>query len=203
MEKLNDNKDLLLVRECLTGSENAWNEFYSKFIGLIKSVVRRQGNLSSVDVEDVTQSAFLALTTALATYDSRHSLAGFVCLITERVLIDEYRRIRAAKRKAQTEAVEHHDGGREGETTVVEADTEPQDKQMERFELVALLRTAIEKLDPKCRELIKLRYFNELSYGEIAVELGEMENTLTVRARRCLDKLRAEYKDVERNGVMP
>lgn len=200
MEKTNDNQDLLLVRQCLEGSENAWNEFYSKFIGLMRSVVRRQGKLSDADVEDVTQSAFLALTTALTTYDSRHSLAGFVCLVTERVLIDEFRRIKAAKRKAQTEAVEHHDGGREG-STVIQADTEPQDCQMERFELVALLRTALEKLDPKCRDLIKLRYLNELPYSEIAGKLGESENTLTVRARRCLDKLRAEYKDLERKGV--
>lgn len=202
MEKTNDNQDLLLVRQCLAGSEDAWNEFYAKFIGLVRSVVRRQGNLSAADREDITQSAFLALTTALATYDSRHSLAGFVCLITERVLIDEFRRIMAAKRKAQTETVEHLDGGREG-TTVVESDTEPQDSQVERFELIALLRTAMDGLDPKCRELIKLRYFNELSYGEIGDKLGETENTLTVRVRRCLDKLRAEYKDAERKGTLP
>lgn len=202
MEKIKDNQDMLLVRQCLAGSENAWNEFYSKFVGLIRSVVRRQGNLSGSDVEDITQSAFLTLTTALSTYDSGHSLAGFVCLITERVLIDEYRRIKAAKRKAQLEAVEHHDGGNEG-TTVLEAKTEPQDKQVERFELVALLRQAMERLDPKCRELIRLRYFKELSYGEIAGELGEAENTLTVRARRCLDKLRAAYKGVERKGALP
>ena len=75
MAMRDENQDLLLVQECLAGSETAWNQFYSRFVGLIRSVVRRQAGLSPADVEDFTQSTFLALATSLNNYDSMHSLA--------------------------------------------------------------------------------------------------------------------------------
>ncbi|MBI4965379.1 MAG: sigma-70 family RNA polymerase sigma factor [Desulfomonile tiedjei] len=192
MDKRSENKDYLLVQECLRGSEEAWNEFYSRFIGLMRSVVRRRLNLSSSDVQDITQSAFLELTTALRNYDSEQPLRTFVCLVTERVLIDEYRKRKAAKRSADTQSVEHHDNDGEG-TTMVPSDLAGQDEEMEKAELASHLRTALRELDEKCRELITLRYYNELPFSEIASMLDATENTVTVRIRRCLDKLRGIY----------
>ncbi len=116
--------DTLLVQECLQGSQDAWNEFYTRFIGLIRNVVRKSRNLSPSDVEDITQSAFLELATALKNYVSGNSLTGFVCTVTERVLIDEFRKKRASKRDGQTEAIDHHDGDQEGVTIMIASDTE-------------------------------------------------------------------------------
>jgi RNA polymerase sigma factor (sigma-70 family) len=113
MNEKRENKDYMLVQECLRGSEEAWREFYSRFIGLMRSVVRRRMNLPSSDVQDIVQAAFLELTTALRNYDSEQALHTFVCLVTQRVLIDEYRKAKAAKRNADTESVEHHDGNQE------------------------------------------------------------------------------------------
>ncbi len=194
------NQDQLLVQGCLAGSETAWNEFYSRFVGLIRSVVRRRSGLSPADIEDFTQSIFLALATSLNNYDSKHPLARFVCVVAERIVIDEYRKTKAAKRDAATESVEHHDGDEEG-TRMVQSELEPPDQQMERAQLVSHLRGALGGLDPKCRELIHLRYYNELPFGEIAAIVGLTENTLTVQTRRCLEKLKAVYKDIETRGI--
>ncbi len=199
MEKRSEDQDRLLVQECVSGSEIAWNEFYSRFIGLMRNVVRRQAGLLPPEVDDITQSAFLALTTALKNYDSSHSLAGFVCLITERVLIDEYRKIRAAKRDGQTEALEHHDSGLDG-SRMIQSQIDPVDRQIEKFELAHILTKSMEKLDAGCRELLKLRYYKELSFNEIAKIFGVTENTLNVRTRRCLDKLRVAYDAFHRRG---
>ena len=65
MDKRSEDKDYLLVQECLRGSEEAWREFYARFIGLMKNVVRRRLNPSPADVQDLTQAAFLELTAAL------------------------------------------------------------------------------------------------------------------------------------------
>jgi RNA polymerase sigma-70 factor, ECF subfamily len=195
-----ENQDQLLVQDCLAGSETSWNQFYSRFVGLIRSVVRRQAGLSPADVEDFTQSTFLALATSLNNYDAKHSLARFVCLVTERVLIDEYRRTKAAKRDAVTESVEHHDGNEEG-TRMVQSELESPDRQMERAQLVSHLRGALGGLDPRCRELIHLRYYDELPFSEIAAIVGITENTLTVQTRRCLEKLKSVYKDIEIRGI--
>jgi RNA polymerase sigma-70 factor, ECF subfamily len=200
MAMRDENQDQLLVQSCLAGSETAWNQFYSRFVGLIRSVVRRQAGLSLSDLQDITQSTFLALATSLNNYDSKQSLARFVCVVAERVLIDEYRRTRAAKRNAETDSVEHHDGEEDG-SRMVESALEPPDRQMEKAQLVSYLRGAIGGLDPRCRELIHLRYYDELPFSEIAAVIGLTENTLTVQTRRCLEKLKVVYKDIETRGT--
>jgi len=199
MDKTSYTEDQLLVRECLTGSETAWSEFYSRFIGLMRTVVRKHGTLSPQDVEDVTQSAFLSLTTALTRYDSQQSLPRFVSLITERVLIDEYRKGKAAKRDCETEALERSDCGEEAKIETSE-DPELQDEQLERAELVSRLRNALKTIEEKCRELLTLRYLDERSFKEIAESLGSTENTVTVQTRRCLDALRTGPAGLKSKG---
>ncbi len=199
MQKRNRIDDQLLVRECLAGKEEAWKEFYSRFIRLMRSVVTKHASLSPEDVEDVTQAAFLSLTTALTSYDDRQSLPRFVCVITERVLIDEYRRVRAAKRDAEVHASAYADVAETSEEGAGQ-EVELQDIRMERAEQVSLVRGCLEELDPRCRELITLRYFRELGFSEIAGLLGETENTVTVQTRRCLERLRARCFDLGIKG---
>jgi RNA polymerase sigma-70 factor, ECF subfamily len=202
MGRRDEKQDRLLVQECLAGSEAAWQEFYARFIGLIRSVIRRQSGLTPADVQDIVQSVFLDLTTALNAYDAESSLPHFVCVIAERVLIDEFRKGKAAKRHAETQMIDQHDGNEEG-AAIVKSDLEPQDSQMERAELSLHLKSAVDELDTRCRELIRLRYYKELPFGEIAEMLGVSENTLTVQTRRCLDKLRTAFQDLERRGIRP
>jgi RNA polymerase sigma factor (sigma-70 family) len=151
-------------------------------------------------VQDITQSAFLELTSALRKYDPQQPLHSFICLVTERVLIDEYRKGRAAKRSARTESVEHHDEVQEG-TTMVRSNLAGQDEQVERAELAWSLKRAFGELDVRCRELIRLRYYDDLPFAEIAQAVGVTENTVTVQTRRCLDKLRSTYLARESRGT--
>ena len=202
MERSSPTPDDLLVRQCLSRSEDAWQEFYSRFIALIRNVIRRHADLAPPDVQDVTQSVFLALTTALQSYEPGNSLPGLVCLVTERVLIDEFRRGKAAKRDGQTEAVNHHDGNDPG-TVMVKSEVEPQDEQVAKAQLVSDLADALLALDPDCRRLITLRYYDERPFNEIAGELGVSENAVTVRTRRCLDKLRRVFPGMGQRGAKP
>ena len=194
------NEDSLLVQECLSGSEKAWNEFYGRFIGLMRNVVRRHGSLSPEDVQDITQTAFLELTSALRRYDPQQPLHSFICLVTERVVIDEYRKSKAAKRSARTESIEHHDDVQEG-TTMVRSNIVSQDEQVEKAQHAWTLKRAFDELDGRCRELIRLRYYDDMPFAEIAELVGATENTVTVQTRRCLDKLRNSYRTQESRGT--
>jgi RNA polymerase sigma factor (sigma-70 family) len=71
---------------------------------------------------------------------------------------------------------------------------------LERAELLQLLRGAFKSLGEKCRKLLRLRYYDELSFKEISTLLGAKENTLVVQARRCLDELKALYVELEQEG---
>jgi RNA polymerase sigma-70 factor (ECF subfamily) len=199
MGRRNESQDFALVQECLAGSEPAWRDFYARFVGLIKSVIARKARLSPQDVQDVVQLVFLDLTTALKGYDPVTSLPHFVCVITERVLIDEFRKGKAAKRHAETRTLEHHNSGEETGANLMSA-VELQDKQMERAELALRLKHAIDDLDDRCRELIRLRYYKELPFGDISEMLGVSENTVTVQTRRCLERLRTIFSALEAKG---
>ena len=106
-----DNDDDLLVRQCLSGDERAWAEFYRRYSPLVRNTARRQKGFSPQDVEDVIQDVFVDLATSLDKFNPRYSLPRFVRMITERVCIDEYRKTRTAKRDAITDPIDHHGGG--------------------------------------------------------------------------------------------
>lgn len=192
-------RDMQLVRDCLSGSEQAWNEFYSRYVGLVRSMVRRQLGWGGWSVDDMTQSVFAALIPALNHYDAAYSLSRFVCVIAERVCIQEYRQSKAAKRDGQTEPIDHHDSGEEGIRNVA-SDSVSQEQLLADSQTKAVLRRALERLGSGCRRLLALRYFEELPYKEISNILGASENTLTVKARRCLAELTAHFDEISRGG---
>jgi|GEM_PF-238826 len=196
--RVND-ADVGLVKQCLAGSEDAWRELYARFVVLVRNVISKHARLCEMEIDDITQNVFLTLTSALRNFDVHRSLANFICLVAERVLVDELRKGSAAKRAALTLSIEHHDGG-DDDVEKIEAREVSPDTLIERFEQAALIRSALDQLDAGCSDLLKRRYFNGLSFNEIAIILGVPENTLNVRASRCLTKLRTAYKNLEKKG---
>lgn len=191
--------DAALVKQCLAGSEDAWRELYTRFVVLIRNVITKHARLTQMEIEDITQNVFLALTSALHNFDVHQSLSGFICLIAERVLVDEMRKGSAAKRAGLTFSIDRNDTVKDG-CEQIEALEDSPDELIERFEQALLLRAALDQLDPGCRDLLKFRYFNGLSFNEIAEMFGVAENTLNVRASRCLAKLRTRYKNIRGRG---
>jgi len=194
-----DNDDDLLIKQCLAGYEPAWVDLYRRYCPLVKNVVRRQ-RVSPQDLEDVTQDVFAQLVSSLARYDRSYSFSGFVCMIAERVCINEYRKAKRFKRDAPTDPIDHHDGDEQG-LLIVTSDADCQDEKLSEAQLLEALRQALRGLGSKCRELLRLRYYNEMPYNEIASILGASENTLTVQARRCIDQLRAIWDELMREGI--
>jgi RNA polymerase sigma factor (sigma-70 family) len=192
--------DDLVVRECLSGSKEAWDVFYRRFVGLVRTVTKRHLPFSWDYGPDVTQDVFLALMSGLKSYDATYPLHRFVSMVAERVCVDRYRAASAQKRQADTEPIDHHDAGPQAGTTIA-SDVDPPDEQMSRAELLQLLKHAFRGLGQRCRELLKLRYYEELPYKEIVEILGGTENSLTVQLRRCLGELRTGYEEVERRGA--
>ena len=65
---------------------------------------------------------------------------------------------------------------------------------LEKEERILALEIALKKIKNKYFQLIELRYFENLSFNEIGVQLGISENTAKVRCFRALDKLKDVYK---------
>ena len=192
-------QDRLLVGKCLKGSKAAWDEFYDRYLPLVRKVIHSRLRCSESDMQDMVQNVFLAIYTALGSYDDRYPLSKFVWVVGERICIDEYRKGAASKRDGEHVSVNHHDHGDE-DATMVRSDLDSQEEQVVKAELVSLLRLAFKRLGDRCRELLKLRYVEELSFKEIVPLLGGKEKTLAVQAGRCMDELKATYEQGRREG---
>jgi len=52
----------------------------------------------------------------------------------------------------------------------------------------------VDSLSPKYREVVRLRYWSGLTFGEIAAVLNTNEGTVKVRHHRAIEKLRGKIK---------
>ncbi len=194
--------DRTLVEQCLAGSRSACDEFYERYFSLVRKVARRHGRHRAGDLEDSVQDIFLSLYTSLCKFDSQYPLSRFVCIVAERVCIDRYRAQKTAKRNGETVPVDHHDGGAEG-AIMVRANSEHPEESLAKAETVDLLKLVFRDLGQKCREILRLRYLEELAFKDVSRILGIAEKTLAVQTGRCIDELKAKYLRAEKRGRRP
>tara|TARA_B100001142_G_scaffold326516_1_gene382172 strand:- start:8561 stop:9163 length:603 start_codon:yes stop_codon:yes gene_type:complete len=63
------------------------------------------------------------------------------------------------------------------------------EQEMEKKQRIAILRYIVDQLKPKYRDLVKLRYFKELSYDEIAEVLDLPIGTVKAQLHRSREQL--------------
>ncbi|MFC1833622.1 RNA polymerase sigma factor [Thermodesulfobacteriota bacterium] len=202
LPKSDRDDDARLIEGCLSGSQDAWNEFYVRHDSLIRVVARRQcPTMMGHAHEDLVQTVYLKLLKSLKGYESRQSsLRTFVGMVSKRACVDHLRQISAAARSAKTEPIDHHDGGEEGALRLMSPGHGP-DESLERAQEADLVNLAISRLKVGCRNLLRLRYFLELPYKKIAEMLGKKEHAVNVQTIRCLAQLKANYDDLVRKGI--
>jgi len=195
-----DSGDAELVSLCLSGNETAWVAFYSRYLPLVREIVRRQRKFLPSEMEDVIQTVFTGLLSALETYDGSYSLSSFVGTVAKRECIDQYRNAKAAKRDAPTDPIDHHDSSDMG-ALVLESHCKRPDDELVHAELTLKLNQAVLSLGARCRDLLRMRYYDDLPYKKIREIFDVAENTLVVQVRRCLDELRAAWDELARKGI--
>ena len=78
--------------------------------------------------------------------------------------------------------------GRRTNFDLISNDLNP-DQKMEKKQRIAILRQIVDQLKPKYRDLVKLRYFKELSYEEIAKTLDLPIGTVKAQLHRSREQL--------------
>jgi RNA polymerase sigma-70 factor (ECF subfamily) len=138
----------------------------------------RRLNLGPEDVDDVVQEVTVGVWQAAARpgFRLRHGLRAFVRTVTLARAIDRVRRLRVRRADPVDETLP--DTG-PGPADAVEAEGER-----------ARLHRALDALDEKCREVIRLHYFEGWPYARIAVREQRSEGTLRARMFDCIRRLR-------------
>jgi RNA polymerase sigma-70 factor (ECF subfamily) len=69
------------------------------------------------------------------------------------------------------------------------------DAELSSRELRSAILAAVDRLPPRTREVIKLRWERQLSYAEIATVMGISPKTVDAQIRRAIDRLRELLRD--------
>lgn len=147
------------------------------------------------DAEDITIESFGKAFNRIEKYDPRYAFSTWLFKIATNNCIDFIR-----KKRLQTTSIDEPIGGDDEDGLTIDIKSEqlnPEEKYIKKQRAISV-RGNIEKLDDKYRTLIELRYYQELSYEEIAQELDIPLGTVKAqlyRAKELLFKLMNRGKD--------
>jgi RNA polymerase sigma factor (sigma-70 family) len=170
-------EDERLVQECLNGDERAWNRLIDKYKRLIYSVPVKYG-LSPDDSADIFQNVCVDLFTNLAKLRKIESLRSWLITVATHKCFHY--------KKQQRQDVELDAMEREVAEDMATAPEIVQEVQEEQA-----VRDAIQKLTPRCAELVKMLFFEQppVPYAEVAQRLGLATGSIGFIRGRCLSRL--------------
>lgn len=187
-----------LVASCLAGDSSAWELLVDRFALLVRSVAVRHG-LSAVEVDDVGQEVFLALAQNLHRIEDAEALPAWLITTTRRFSWRAWQR-RRRETPADVEAVEAttmHGGPR-----LIGAGMPSMAELLNGWALQELLAVAMQKLTPRCRDLIELLFLDESEpdYSEVSARLGIPKGSIGPTRSRCLEQLRMQLEGLGMAG---
>ena len=136
------------------------------------------------DAEDITIQTFSRAFDKITTYDEKYKFKTWLITISKNIHIDFLRMKKTSISNERNEDDDHR------VKAIIDESPTPEDKIITEQNLAKLLRD-IKKLKPHYQDVINLRYFQELSYQEIANTLDEPMNNVKVKLLRA-KKLLAE-----------
>lgn len=172
--------DERLVRTCLAGDEQAWSALIDKYKNLIYSIPLKYG-ASREDAADVFQSVCLDLLTELPKLRESAALRGWLMTVTAHRAFHWKRKHQRRGEQELTE-VEQDQLGTAG---ALSPDI------MEEVEREQMVRDAVTRLPPRCREIIRLLFYEEppVAYRDLAQRLGLATGSIGFIRGRCLKNL--------------
>lgn len=156
-----------------------WNDVYG-------FQLKRTENES--DSEDITIQTFSKAFDKINTYNDAYVFKTWLIAISKNIHIDLVRKRKKSLLDARSNAG--------AITTMLDVAPSMEDQLIQEQNLADLLQD-IKKLKPHYQEVINLRYFNELSYADIATKLDEPINNVKVkllRAKKLLSEIIKERK---------
>lgn len=181
----------LLLSRCLKGDSEAWNEVFDRhYLACARFVAPLSPSLTSEDIEEICQETFLTVIRSLPTFKGKSQFQTWVFRIAANKARDYIERQRAQKRGGGETPISLHAENPETGLKIDPPSAAPRpDELLASQERFSEVHTALIELGEPCRETIELRYFGDLSYEEIAVEMDMNPKTVSSRLSKCLDKL--------------
>ncbi len=188
-------QDYALIRQAIKGDEQSYAELMGRYRDTIYFMMLKMIN-NKVDAEDLTIEAFTKAFKNISFYSPSFAFSTWLFKIATNNCIDFIRR-----KKADLISIDvpPPDGSSDQDSSIpLSSYTLDPEEELIREQKNFLMRIVVDKLKPRYRQLIELRYFNELSYDEIATELDIPIGTVKAqlfRARELLYQIVKNSKD--------
>ena len=186
--------DYKLVKRALEdGDQKAYAELMGRYRDSVYYMLLKMIN-NKDDAEDLTVEAFGKAFKRLAQYTPDYAFSTWLFRIATNNCIDFIRR----KRK-NTFSLDRPITDDEGGEMMIDirSDTLDPEEHIMKKQKIMMLRELVDKLKPRYRTLIEMRYFQELSYEEIAVELDLPLGTVKAQLFRAREFLYNVLKNTQ------
>lgn len=178
--------DYKLVRSAIdNGDQRAYAELMLRYRDSIYFMLLKMVN-NKDDADDLTIEAFGKAFKRLHQYTPNYAFSTWLFKIATNNCIDFIRR-----KKTNTFSIDKTFENEEGGEMSLDLKSEgpdPEEKVMKK-EKIKLMHDVVEKLKPRYRVLVELRYFEELSYEEISQRLELPIGTVKAQLFRARELL--------------
>ena len=150
-----------VIARAKAGNAEAWGDLYQQYASAIFRFCRR-ALPTREDAEDATMEVFMKVREKLGQYDSTRPFTAWLYRVAANHCWDLLRR-RKIRQDKETEEVE--------DLPLEHPDPSQLDRLIQQ-RTSDEVRKALDKLGPRARMALVMRYYSDMSYDEIADELG-------------------------------
>jgi len=161
-----------IVESCRLGNRDAFRVLYEAYKDRVYSLSLHFFRGDQAAAQDMTQQVFLKLMSGITRFEGRSGFSTWLYRLVANACLDGARRSRSRPQAGESAALDR-------------LSTAPsQEADLERAETAGSIQAAVAALPPKLRMPILLRYFEGLSYEEIAAALDCSMGTVASRLSR-------------------
>lgn len=179
------HEDHQLVKRAVEGDQTAYGKLLSRYKDAIFFMVLKMVH-NRDDAEDLTIEAFGKAFSNLEKYSPEYAFSTWLFKIATNNCIDFIR-----KKRLETLSIDEPVETDKGEDYSYDLKAEGLDPEEDfiKKQRAVLMREILDKLNPKYKMLIELRFFEELSYDEIAKKLSLPLGTVKAQLYRAKELL--------------
>lgn len=161
-----------VIEACKQGDRDAFRRLFERHKDRVYSVALYFFGGDEATAADVTQQVFLKLFTRIKQFQGEAEFTTWLYRLTTNACVDEQRKRRRVQQFGEGDGLCEPSVGR------------AQEERLARAEVAHSVKRAVAALKPKLRVVMLLKYFEEMSYEEIAAALGLSKGTVASRLNR-------------------
>ena len=180
--------DYRLVCEAIAGRQDAYAKLMSRYRGAIYQMMAKMVGYTE-DANDLTQEAFTKAFHKLPSYEPRYAFSTWLFKIASNNAIDHIRKKRIVTLSIDTTIKE---GSDQEFSYNIPSDAVDPEHTLVLAQRARMLQGLVGQLSTKYRQMIEMRFYQELSYDEIATELRIPLGTVKAQLFRAKEMLHTQ-----------